>query len=118
MCRMAFHDSVEHSLYSSRVIFSGHYHNGSEMLLVGPLRTYLTFIFSSINSGDLHDIRHAKRAQSENLPCPFILIGKPSADEFRGCSARRVLKNRDSLRDASLHEVRRFERPSATGVNC
>ena len=94
---MAFHGSVEHSLHSSRVIFSGDHHNGSKMLLVGPLRKYPTFISGSIHSGDLHDIRHAKRAQLANLPCPFILIGKPSADELRGYSARRVLKNRNSL---------------------
>ena len=35
-CRMAFHDSVEHSLQSSRMILSGHDHNGSELMVVTP----------------------------------------------------------------------------------
>ena len=67
------------------------------MLLVGPFRKHLTFIFGSIDSGDLHNIRYAKRPQLPNLPCRLILIGKPSADELRAFSARRVFKNRDSL---------------------
>jgi hypothetical protein len=65
------------------VILGGHPHNGSETLLVGPLRKHLTFISGSIDSGDLHDIRHAKRPQLANLRCSFILIaslnGTPSA---------------------------------------
>src|SRR5208282_1129383 len=115
-CWIAFHDSVEHSPQSSRVILSGHHHNGSEMLLVAPSRKHPTFTFGSIDSGDSHDIRHAKRPQLANLPCPRILIGEPPADELIVFSARRVHKNRNSLRDATLHEVRRFERPSATGI--
>ncbi len=67
------------------------------MLLIAPLRKYLTFTFGSIDSGDLHDIRHTKRRQLANLPCPCILIGKPSADELIVFSARRVIKNRNSL---------------------
>jgi hypothetical protein len=51
-CRMAFHDSVEHSPQSSRVILGGHQHNGSELMLVAPSRKYLTFTFGSIDSGD------------------------------------------------------------------
>ena len=44
-CRMAFHDSVEHSLQSSRVILSSHHDNGSELMLVAPWRKHLTFTF-------------------------------------------------------------------------
>ena len=67
------------------------------MLLVDPLRKHQTFIFGSIDLGDLNDIHHAKRPQLANLSCPFILIGKPSADELRGFSAQRIFKNRDLL---------------------
>jgi hypothetical protein len=109
---MAFHHSVEHSPHSSRVILSGHHHNGSEMLLVAPLPKYLTFIFGSADSGDSHDIRHAKHRQLANLACACILIRKPSADDLMVLSTRRVIKNRNSLRDAALHKVRRFERPA------
>ena len=94
---MAFHDSIEHSPQSSRVILSGHRHDGSEMLLVAPWRKHLTFTFGSIDSGDLHDIRHAQRPQLANLPCPCILIREPPADELMVFSTRRVDKNRNSL---------------------
>ena len=87
------------------------------MLLVGPLRKHLTFTFGSIDSGDFHDIRDAEHLQLANLSGPCILILKPSANELKVFSAWRVLKNRDSLRDATLHKVRRFERPGAAGIN-
>src|SRR6266851_3466032 len=113
---MTFHDSVEHSPQSSRVILNGHYHNGSELMLIAPWRKHPTFTFGSIDSGDLHDIRHAKRPQLANLPCGRILIREPPADELTVFSIRRVHKDRNSLRDAALHEVRRFEHPCATGI--
>jgi hypothetical protein len=87
------------------------------MLLVSPLRKHPTFTFGSIDSRDLRDVRHAEHPQLANLPGPCILIRKPSANELKVFSAWRVLKNRDSLRDAAMHKVRRFERPSAIGIN-
>jgi hypothetical protein len=114
---MAFHDSIEHSPHSSRVIPSGHEHNGSELMLVAPWRKNLAFTFgSNIGSGDLHDIRNAKPPQLANLPCARILVGQPPADELVVFSTRTVAKNRNALCDAALHEVRRFERPGATGL--
>ena len=115
-CRMAFHDSVEHPPQSSRVILIGDEHNGSELMLVAPWWKHLTFTFRSIDSGDLHDIRHAKRPQLANLPCPRILVREPPANELKVLSTRRVHENRNSLRDAALHEVRCFERPGGTGI--
>jgi hypothetical protein len=86
-------------------------------MLVAPWRKHLTFTFgSNVGSGDLHDIRHAKRPQLANLPCAPILVREPPADELVVFCARRVAKNRNSLCDATLHEVRRFERPGATGL--
>jgi hypothetical protein len=115
---MAFHDSIEHSAQSSRVVLSGHEHNGSELMLVAPWRKHLTFTFgSNVSSGDLHDIRHAKPPQLANLPCARILVREPPADELVVFSTRRVHKNRNSLCDAALHEVRRFKRPGATGLS-
>jgi hypothetical protein len=70
-----FHDSIEHSPQSSRVVPSGHEHNGSELMLVAPWRKHLTFTFgSSVGSGDLNDIRDAKPPQLANLPCRRILV--------------------------------------------
>src|SRR5713101_5546859 len=104
---MAFHDSIEHSPRSSRVVTSGHEHNGSQLMLVAPWRKHLAFTFgSNVGSGDLHDIRHAKPPQLANLPCTRILVGEPPADELVVCSTRRVGKNRNARRDAALHEVR------------
>src|SRR6516165_5168349 len=112
-CRMAFHDSVEHSPQSSRVVPSGHEHNGLEPMLVAPWRKHLGFTFgSNVGSGDLHDIRHAKPPQLANLPCTRILVREPPADELVVFSTRRVGKNRNSRRDAALHEIRCFERPA------
>src|SRR5271169_2109986 len=105
---MTVHDSVEHSPQSSRVILGGHHHNRSELMLLAPWRKHLTFTFGSIDSGDLHNIRHAKRPQLAKLPCPRILIREPPADELAVFCTRRVHKYRNSLRDAALHEVRRF----------
>ena len=114
---MAFHDSIEHLPRSSRVVPGGHEHNGSDPMLVAPRRKHLSFTFgSNVSSGDLHDIRHAKPPQLANLPCARILVRESSADELVVFSTRRVHKNRNSLCDAALHEVRRFERPRAAGI--
>ena len=86
-------------------------------MLVAPCRKHLTRTFgSNVGSGDLHDIRHAKVTQLANRPCAPILVREPPADELVVFSTRRVHKNRNSLCDAALHEVRRFERPGATGM--
>src|SRR5262249_46847701 len=47
-----------------------------------------------------------------NLPCTRIFVREPPADELVVFSTRRVGKDRNSRRDAALHEVRRFERPA------
>jgi hypothetical protein len=86
-------------------------------MLVAPWRKHLTFTLrSNVGSGDLHDIRHAKRPQLANLPCAPILVREPPSAELVVFSTRRVHKNRNSLCDAALHEVRRLERPGATGI--
>jgi hypothetical protein len=114
---MAFHDSIEHSPQSSRVVPSGHEYNGSELMLVAPWRKHLAFTFgSSVGSGDLHNIRHAKRPQLANLPCTRILVREPPADELVVFSTRRVRKNRNTRCDVALHEIRRFEHPRAAGI--
>ncbi|WP_245283748.1 recombinase family protein [Bradyrhizobium sp. URHD0069] len=97
--RMAFHDSVEHSPRSSRVIPSGHEHNGSEPMLVAPWRKCLNFTFGrpSLDCGDSHDICDAKRPQLANLLCPLILVRDAPADELMVFCTRRVHKNRNSL---------------------
>src|SRR6516164_2780567 len=113
---MAFHDSVEQSPQSSRVVPRGHEHNGLEPMLVAPWRKHLGFTFgSNVGSGDLHDIRDAKPPQLANLSCSRIFVREPPADELVVLSTRRVGKNRNSRRDAALHEIRRFERPRAAG---
>jgi len=99
---MTFHDSIEHSPQSSRVVPSGHEHNGSELMLVTPWRKHLTFTFGSdVGPGDLHDIRHTKPPKLAHLPCARILVREPPADELVVCSTRRVGKNRNSRRDAA-----------------
>jgi hypothetical protein len=114
---MALHESIEHSLQCARVVPSGHEHNGSELMLVSPWRKHLAFTFgSNVGSGYLHDIRHAKRPQLAYLPCPRILLREPPADKLVVFSTRRVVKNRNSGRDSTLHEVRRFQRPRAAGI--
>jgi hypothetical protein len=114
---MAFHDSIEQSPQSPRVVPSSDEHNGSELMLVAPWRKHLGFTSSSgVGSGDLHNIHHPKRPQLANLPCGRILVREPSADELVVFSTRRVGKNRNSRRDAALHEVCRFERPRAAGI--
>ena len=86
-------------------------------MLVAPSRKHLGFTFgSNVGSGDLHDIRHAKPSQLANLPCTRILVREPPADELVVFSTRRVGKNRNSRRDAALHEIRRFKRPRAAGI--
>src|SRR3984893_14776483 len=114
---MAFHDSIEHSPQSSRVVPSGHEHNGSEPMLVAPWRKYLSSTFgSNVGSGDLPALRPANPPQVARPPCPRILVREPPADELVVFSTRRVGKNRTSRRDAALHEIRRFERPRAAGI--
>ena len=108
---MAFHDSIEDSPQSSRVVPSGHEYNGSELMLVAPRRKHVSFTLrSNVRSGDLQDIRHAKPPQLANLLCARILVKEPPADELVVFSTRRVGKHRDPCCDAALHEVRRFER--------
>jgi hypothetical protein len=86
-------------------------------MLVAPRRKHLSFTFgSNVSSGNLHDIRHAKRAQLANLPCAPILVREPSTDELVVFSAGRVGKNRNARRDAIVHEVCRFEGPRTAGV--
>ena len=86
-------------------------------MLVTPCRKHLTFTFgSSISSGDLHDIRHPQRPQLADLPRTRILVREPAADELVVFSTRRVGKNRNPRRDAALHEIRRFKRPSTAGI--
>ncbi len=86
-------------------------------MLVAPWRKHLTFSFgSNVGSRDLHDIRHAKPPQLANLPFGLILIREPPADELVVFSTRRVAKNRNSLRNAALNKVCRFERPRAAGI--
>src|SRR5262249_57490802 len=81
-----------------------------------PWRKLLAFACgSSIGSGDLHDIRHAKPPQLANLSCASILVREPPASELVVFPTRRVGKNRNARRDAALHEVRRFERARAAG---
>ena len=86
-------------------------------MLVAPWRKHLAFTFgSNVGSGDLHNIRHAKPPQLSNLPCTRILVRESPTDELVVFSARRIGKNRNSRRDAALHEIRRFERPRAAGI--
>ena len=66
-------------------------------MLVAPWGKHLTFTFGSIDSGDLHDIRHAKRPQLANLLCRPILVREPPADELLVFSTRGIHKNRNSL---------------------
>src|SRR6516165_11007877 len=96
---MAFHDSIEHSPPSSRVVPSGHKHDGSGLMLVAPWRKHLAFAFgSSFGSGDLQDIRHAKPPQLANLSRASILVRESPADELVVFPARRVGKNRNARR--------------------
>jgi hypothetical protein len=108
------HDPVEHSPQSSRVIRMGHKHDALELLLVAPWRQRLNFLFGSIDRGDSHDVRHAERIQVANLPRRITVVREPPAGELIVLFARRIHENGGSLRDAALHEVRRFERTGAT----
>jgi hypothetical protein len=86
-------------------------------MLVTPSWKHLAFTFGPcVGFGNLHDIRDAKRSQLASLLCGFILVRKPPADELMVFSTRRVGKNRNSRRDAALHEVRRFECTRAIGI--
>src|SRR2546423_14809016 len=100
---MAFHEPIEHSPQSSRVVPSGHEHNGSEPMLVAPWWKRLAFSFgSNVGSADLHHIRHAKPSQLTNLTCSRIFIREAPADELVVFSTRRVGKDRNSRRDTAL----------------
>jgi hypothetical protein len=86
-------------------------------MLVTPWREHLSFTLgSSLGSGDLHDISHAKPLQLAHLLCTRILVRKPPADELIVFSTRRVGKNRNARRDPASHKVCRFECPSAAGM--
>ena len=86
-------------------------------MLVAPWRKRLAFSFGSdVGSGDLHHIRHAKPSQLTNLPCSRIFVRESPADELVVFSTRRVGKDRNSRRDAALHEIGRFERPRTAGI--
>src|SRR5262249_47276919 len=114
---MAFHDSIEHSSHSSRVVVSCHEHYGPELMLVGPARKHLAFTFGShVRSGDLHDIRPSKPPQLAYLPGARIVVRESPADELVIFSVRRIGKNCNTCRDAALHEIGRFERPRAGGI--
>ena len=114
---MAFHCSIKHSPQSSRVVPCSYKHYGSELMLVTPLRKYLTLTFRPrLGSGKLHDIDHAKPPQLANLPRARILVREPPADELAIFSTRRVGKNRNSLGNAASHEIRRFESARAVGI--
>jgi hypothetical protein len=86
-------------------------------MLIRPWWKHLPFTFGSIlGSGDLHDVRHAKRPQLADLPCARILVRDPPADELVVFLTRKVAKNRNARRDAAMHEVCRFKRPCAAGI--
>ncbi len=87
------------------------------MLFAAPLGKHPTLAFGSSDSGDLQDVGNAEHLQLANLPCPCILVWEPPADELKVFSARWVLKNRNALCDPTLHEVGRFERASAVGID-
>jgi hypothetical protein len=70
LCRMAFHDPVERSPQSSRVIRMGHKHDALELMLVAPWRQRLNFLFGSIDWGDSHDVSHAKRTSARESALP------------------------------------------------
>jgi hypothetical protein len=117
MRRVAFHDSTEHSPQSSRVVPSGHEHNGSELMLVAPSREHLAFTFGpNVGSRYFHDIRHTKPPQLADLRCARILVRKSPANEFVIFATRRVGKNCDPRRDTALNEVCRFERPGTARI--
>ena len=114
---MAFHGSIEYSPSSSRVVPSGHEHNGSELMLLAPWRKHLAFTSgSSVGPEDVNDVSHAKPLQLASLPCARILVRKPPPDELVVFPARWVGKNRNTRRNAALHQVCRFERPGAAGI--
>ena len=97
---------------------SRHDHDGPKLMLVAPGRKHLTFALgSSVGPGYAHDVGHAEPLQLANLPSPCILVGESSPDEFVIFSTRGIGENRNSRRDAALHEVRCFERPGTAGVS-
>src|SRR5271170_3267329 len=103
---MAFHGSIEHSPQSSRMVISRHDHDGPELMLVAPAWKHLAFTLGSgVGPGYPQDVGHAQPLQLANLPSARIIVGESAPDEFVIFSARRVGENRNSLRDAALHEV-------------
>jgi hypothetical protein len=114
---MTSHFSIEYSTHSSGVVISGHEHNGAKLVPVAPRRENLSFTFcASFGPVDLHDIFDTKPTQLSNLPCRFILVRELSSDELEVLPSWRIAKDRDSLRDIALHEVRRLERPRAARI--
>jgi hypothetical protein len=86
-------------------------HNRAEFVLVAPWRKNLTFTFGArLRSGNLHDIRYAKRVKSADLPCACVLIGQSPPDELELLSARGVGEDRNSRRYTALHEIRGLQR--------
>src|SRR5215471_1568318 len=115
---MAFHDSIEHSPRSTRVVPGCHEHNGAKLMLVAPGRKSLAFAFGSpVCPRDLHNILHAKPPQLASLPCGPILVREPPAVELKVFRTRRVGKDRNSCRNAALNEVSRFEHTGALGIS-
>ena len=115
---MAFHESIEYSPQSSRVVTGGHEHNGTKLMLVAPCCKRLAFTFGSgVGCGDLNDIGDAKQSQLANLPRGRVLVRKPLAAELIALYTRRGGKNRNLRRNAASHEVCRFEYPRAAGIS-
>src|SRR5262245_484997 len=117
---MGIHHSIKHSPQPSRVVASGHEHNGMELMLIAPCGKHLSLsLGSTIGSGsrDLHDVHYAKPSQLPTLPCSPILIREPTADELVVSSTWRVGKNRNSHGYPTLHEICRFEGSRASGIS-
>jgi hypothetical protein len=115
--RVAFHNSIDDSAYSSGMVSRDHEHDGPELMLVAPLWKNQAFTFGSIlRSGNFHDVRYAKPTELANLPCACILVREAPPDKLEIFSTRGVGKDGNSRRNAALHEVRRFKRSCAIGI--
>ena len=79
-------------------------------MLVAPSRKQPTFIFGSIGSGDLHDIRDAKRTELANLRCPSILIREPPANELKSSPLA------GSVKTATRFEIPLWTRSAASSA--
>jgi hypothetical protein len=98
------------------MILSSHYDDGSELVLITPLRQRQTFAFRSVDIGDLHYIRHAKRPQFFHLPGRNAEVRHPPTDELTFFFVGRFRKDRNSIRDACLHEIRCFKQPRGARI--